>query len=296
MLPSSASKSASASAGSGSKTAQSQSAKGVLLHEVVMDTPNRSATSNVSLCFGQMNETPGSRMRVAFSALTIAEYLRDVFLQDGLCFIDNVFRFIQAGSEVSTLLGRMPSAVGYQATLATEMGTFQERIVATLNGSLTSIQAVYVPADDLSDPAPVVIFSHLDATTVLSRVLASNGIYPAVDPLNSRSKLLDPKFLDTDHCECALRVRQILQRYKELADVISILGLEELGPSDRLVVNRARKVERFLSQPFYVAEVFTRIPGAYVELTVNVSVFMRVLDGFFDNVPESCFYMKGGVI
>jgi F-type H+-transporting ATPase subunit beta len=263
---------------------------------VQTQSPNGFCKSKVSLVYGQMNETPGARMRVAHAALSMAEYFRDVFDFSVLVFIDNVFRFIQAGSEVATLLGRMPSAVGYQATLATEMGSFQERIVATMVGSITSIQAVYVPADDLTDPAPVVIFSHLDATTVLSRQLASNGIYPAVDPLNSQSKMLSPASLSSSHFDIALRVKQILQRYKELADVISILGLEELAESDRLVVNRARKVERFLSQPFYVAEVFTRIPGAYVELSVNVSVFMRILDGFFDNVPESCFYMKGGVI
>jgi F-type H+-transporting ATPase subunit beta len=263
---------------------------------VQTQSPNGFCKSKVSLVYGQMNETPGARMRVAHAALSMAEYFRDVFAFSVLVFIDNVFRFIQAGSEVATLLGRMPSAVGYQATLATEMGSFQERIVATMVGSITSIQAVYVPADDLTDPAPVVIFSHLDATTVLSRQLASNGIYPAVDPLNSQSKMLSPASLSSSHFDIALRVKQILQRYKELADVISILGLEELAESDRLVVNRARKVERFLSQPFYVAEVFTRIPGAYVELSVNMSVFMRILDGFFDNVPESCFYMKGGVI
>merc|ERR1719421_1766973 len=294
MLPSSASKSASASAGSGSKTAQSQSAKGVLLHEVVMDTPNRSATSNVSLCFGQMNETPGSRMRVAFSALTVAEYLREVFLQDGLCFIDNVFRFIQAGSEVSTLLGRMPSAVGYQATLSTEMGTFQERIVATLNGSLTSIQAVYVPADDLSDPAPVVIFSHLDATTVLSRVLASKAIYPAVDPLNSTSKLLNPKLLESAHCECAHGVIKLLQRYMQLSDLLCILGLEELSAADLCVVTRARKVEKFLSQPFHVATVFTGLQGAYCNLADNIAGFSGIMAGTFDSWDESQLYMKGG--
>jgi F-type H+-transporting ATPase subunit beta len=263
---------------------------------IQIQSPNAFIESKVSLVYGQMNETPGARMRVAHAALSMAEYFRDVFGFSVLIFIDNVFRFIQAGSEVATLLGRMPSAVGYQATLATEMGSFQERIVATMIGSITSIQAVYVPADDLTDPAPVVIFSHLDATTVLSRQLASNGIYPAVDPLSSTSKMCSSARLSPSHFDVALRVRQILQRYKELADVISILGLEELAESDRLVVNRARKVERFLSQPFYVAEIFTRIPGAYVELTVNVSVFMRILDGFFDNVPESCFYMKGGVI
>jgi len=263
---------------------------------VQTQSPNGFCKSKVSLVYGQMNETPGARMRVAHAALSMAEYFRDVFAFSVLVFIDNVFRFIQAGSEVATLLGRMPSAVGYQATLATEMGSFQERIVATMVGSITSIQAVYVPADDLTDPAPVVIFSHLDATTVLSRQLASNGIYPAVDPLNSQSKMLSPASLSSSHFDIALRVKQILQRYKELADVISILGLEELAESDRLVVNRARKVERFLSQPFYVAEVFTRIPGAYVELSVNMSVFVHVLDGFLDNVPESYFYMKGGAI
>ena len=263
---------------------------------IQIQSPNASSKSKVSLVYGQMNETPGARMRITHTALSMAEYFRDVFAFSVLIFIDNVFRFIQAGSEVATLLGKMPSAVGYQATLATEMGSFQERIVATMIGSITSIQAVYVPADDLTDPAPVVIFSHLDATTVLSRSLASNGIYPAVDPLNSTSKMCRPENLSPFHFDVAFHVKQILQRYRELADVISILGLEELGSSDRLVINRARKIERFLSQPFYVAEIFTRIPGAYVELTVNMSVFVHVLDGFLDNVPESYFYMKGGAI
>jgi len=210
--------------------------------------------SQVVLVFGQMNETPGSRMRVSHACLSMAEYFRDAFCQDVLIFIDNVFRFLQAGSEVSTLLGRMPSAVGYQPTLATEMGTIQERIVATSSGSITSIQAIYVPADDLTDPAPVVIFAHLDAITVLSRALASKGIYPAVDPFHSTSKILDPSYISQEHFDVAFSVKQILQRYKELQDVIAILGLEELSHQDRVVVNRARKIERYLSQPFFVAE------------------------------------------
>ena len=209
--------------------------------------------SQVVLVFGQMNETPGSRMRVPHASLTLAEYFRDMFKQDVLIFIDNVFRFVQAGSEVSTLLGRMPSAVGYQPTLSTEMGCFQERIVATITGSITSIQAIYVPADDLTDPAPVVIFGHLDAVTVLSRVLASKGIYPAVDPFNSTSKMLDPSYVRQEHFCVASNVKQMLQRYKEVEDVIAILGLEELSNQDRIVVSRARKIERFLSQPFFVA-------------------------------------------
>ena len=212
--------------------------------------------SQVVLVFGQMNETPGSRMRVPHASLTLAEYFRDMFKQDVLIFIDNVFRFVQAGSEVSTLLGRMPSAVGYQPTLSTEMGCFQERIVATITGSITSIQAIYVPADDLTDPAPVVIFGHLDAVTVLSRVLASKGIYPAVDPFNSTSKMLDPSYVRQEHFCVASNVKQMLQRYKEVEDVIAILGLEELSNQDRIVVSRARKIERFLSQPFFVAAIF----------------------------------------
>jgi len=219
--------------------------------------------SQVVLVFGQMNETPGSRMRVTHASLALAEYFRDAFCQDVLIFVDNVFRFLQAGSEVSTLLGRMPSAVGYQPTLSTEMGSFQERIVATNAGSITSIQAIYVPADDLTDPAPVVIFGHLDAVTVLSRALASKGIYPAVDPFNSTSKILDPSCLKQEHFCVASDVKQILQRYKELQDVIAILGLEELSDQDRIVVDRARKVERFLSQPFFVAEVFFKA-GMYL--------------------------------
>jgi len=254
-----------------------------------------SYTSQVVLVFGQMNETPGCRMRVTHTSLTLAEFFRDVYKQDVLLFVDNVFRFLQAGSEVSTLLGRMPSAVGYQPTLASEMGYIQERIVATLTGSITSIQAIYVPADDLTDPAPVVIFGHLDAVTVLSRVLASKGIYPAVDPFNSTSKILAPAYLAPDHYCAALSVKQILQRYKELQDVIAILGLEELSDSDRTLVSRARKVERFLSQPFFVAEVFTRLSGRYVSIADTVSGFTSIVEGLLDSVDESNFYLKGSL-
>ena len=253
------------------------------------------ADSQVVLVFGQMNETPGSRMRVSHAALSMAEFFRDAFSQDTLVFVDNVFRFLQAGSEVSTLLGRMPSAVGYQPTLAGDMGAFQERIIATLSGSITSIQAIYVPADDLTDPAPVVIFGHLDAVTVLSRGLAAKGIYPAVDPFNSTSKLLDPSYLTEAHFNTAFSVKQILQRYKELQDVIAILGLEELSEQDRLTVDRARKVERFLSQPFFVAEVFTRIQGQYVSLASTVGGFSQIVAGKLDDLSEGSFYMKGSV-
>jgi len=251
--------------------------------------------SQVVLVFGQMNETPGSRMRVTHAALAMSEYFRDAFRQDVLIFVDNVFRFLQAGSEVSTLLGRMPSAVGYQPTLASEMGSFQERIVATTAGSITSIQAIYVPADDLTDPAPVVIFGHLDAVTVLSRNLAAKGIYPAVDPFNSTSKMLDPAFLKQEHYCTATDVKQMLQRYKELQDVIAILGLEELSDADRTIVDRARKVERFLSQPFFVAEVFTRIQGRYVSLADTVTGFSQIVGGELDVYSEGAFYLKGGL-
>jgi len=252
-----------------------------------------SINSQVVLVFGQMNETPGNRMRVTHASLAMAEYFRDAFRQDVLIFIDNVFRFLQAGSEVSTLLGRMPSAVGYQPTLATEMGTIQERIVATSSGSITSIQAIYVPADDLTDPAPVVIFGHLDAITVLSRGLASKGIYPAVDPFHSTSKILDPSYIQPSHFHCALQVKQILQRYKELQDVIAILGLEELSNQDRVVVHRARKIERYLSQPFFVAEIFTRIIGRYVCLANTINDFSQIVNGELDSWSEGGFYLKG---
>jgi len=251
--------------------------------------------SKVALVYGQMNEPPGARMRVGLTALTMAEYFRDVNKQDVLLFIDNIFRFVQAGSEVSALLGRMPSAVGYQPTLATEMGTLQERITSTNEGSITSIQAVYVPADDLTDPAPATTFAHLDATTVLSRGLASKGIYPAVDPLDSTSTMLQPEIVGDVHYDTAQRIKQTLQRYKELQDIIAILGLDELSEEDRNTVARARKVERFLSQPFFVAEVFTGSPGKYVSLADGITGFNDVLDGKYDDLPEQSFYLVGDI-
>merc|ERR1712167_505569 len=251
--------------------------------------------SKVALCYGQMNEPPGARMRIGLTALTMAEYFRDVNKQDVLLFIDNIFRFVQAGSEVSALLGRMPSAVGYQPTLATEMGALQERITSTTQGSITSIQAVYVPADDLTDPAPATTFAHLDATTVLSRNLASKGIYPAVDPLDSTSMMLQPWIVGDQHYQCAQDVKQTLQRYQELQDIIAILGLDELSQEDRQIVVRARKVERFLSQPFFVAEVFTGSPGKYVSLADSIDGFNRLLGGEFDDLPEQSFYLVGDI-
>lgn len=251
--------------------------------------------SKVALVYGQMNEPPGARMRVGLTALTMAEYFRDVNKQDVLLFIDNIFRFVQAGSEVSALLGRMPSAVGYQPTLATEMGVLQERITSTNEGSITSIQAVYVPADDLTDPAPATTFAHLDATTVLSRGLASKGIYPAVDPLDSTSTMLQPEIVGAEHYGTAQRIKETLQRYKELQDIIAILGLDELSEDDRLTVARARKVERFLSQPFFVAEVFTGSPGKYVSLNDSIDGFNRLLNGEFDDLPEQSFYLVGDI-
>nr|YP_010242083.1 ATP synthase CF1 subunit beta [Coscinodiscus granii]QTI82998.1 ATP synthase CF1 subunit beta [Coscinodiscus granii] len=251
--------------------------------------------SKVALVYGQMNEPPGARMRVGLTALTMAEYFRDVNKQDVLLFIDNIFRFTQAGSEVSALLGRMPSAVGYQPTLATEMGALQERITSTTQGSITSIQAVYVPADDLTDPAPATTFAHLDATTVLSRNLAAKGIYPAVDPLDSTSTMLQPGIVSETHYEIAETVKETLQRYKELQDIIAILGIDELSEEDRLVVARARKVERFLSQPFFVAEIFTGSPGKYVSLEDTIKGFTMVLDGDLDDLPEQAFYLVGNI-
>ncbi|UFP94412.1 F0F1 ATP synthase subunit beta [Gloeobacter morelensis] len=247
----------------------------------------------VALVYGQMNEPPGARMRVGLTALTMAEYFRDVSKQDVLLFIDNIFRFVQAGSEVSALLGRMPSAVGYQPTLGTEMGDLQERITSTNEGSITSVQAVYVPADDLTDPAPATTFAHLDATTVLSRQLASLGIYPAVDPLSSTSTMLQPAVVGEEHYNIARGVQSTLQRYKDLQDIIAILGLDELSPEDKLVVNRARKLQRFLSQPFHVAEIFTGSPGKYVSLDKTIAGFKRVLQGEFDDLPEQAFYLVG---
>ena len=253
------------------------------------------AESKVALVYGQMNEPPGARMRVGLTALTMAEYFRDVNKQDVLLFIDNIFRFTQAGSEVSALLGRMPSAVGYQPTLATEMGALQERITSTTQGSITSIQAVYVPADDLTDPAPATTFAHLDATTVLSRNLAAKGIYPAVDPLDSTSTMLQPGIVSSEHYEVAENVKETLQRYKELQDIIAILGIDELSEEDRLTVARARKVERFLSQPFFVAEIFTGSPGKYVSLEDTIKGFTMVLTGELDDLPEQSFYLVGNI-
>jgi len=251
--------------------------------------------SKVALVYGQMNEPPGARMRVGLTALTMAEYFRDVNKQDVLLFIDNIFRFTQAGSEVSALLGRMPSAVGYQPTLATEMGALQERITSTTQGSITSIQAVYVPADDLTDPAPATTFAHLDATTVLSRGLAAKGIYPAVDPLDSTSTMLQPGIVSEIHYATAENVKETLQRYKELQDIIAILGIDELSEEDRLTVARARKVERFLSQPFFVAEIFTGSPGKYVSLEETIKGFNMVLTGDLDDLPEQAFYLVGNI-
>ncbi len=257
--------------------------------------PENLSESKVALVYGQMNEPPGARMRVGLSALTMAEYFRDVSKQDVLLFIDNIFRFVQAGSEVSALLGRMPSAVGYQPTLGTEMGELQERITSTKEGSITSIQAVYVPADDLTDPAPATTFAHLDATTVLSRGLASKGIYPAVDPLDSTSTMLQPNIVGDEHYGIARQVQSTLQRYKELQDIIAILGLDELSEDDRLIVARARKIERFLSQPFFVAEVFTGSPGKYVKLEDTMKGFTMILSGELDDLPEQAFYMVGDI-
>ncbi len=247
------------------------------------------------LVYGQMNEPPGARLRVGLSALTQAEYFRDIAGQDVLLFIDNIFRFTQAGSEVSALLGRMPSAVGYQPTLATEMGELQERITSTKKGSITSVQAIYVPADDLTDPAPATAFAHLDATTVLSRQIAELGIYPAVDPLDSTSRILDPKIIGEDHYAVARSVQKVLQRYRDLQDIIAILGIDELSEEDKLIVSRARKIQRFLSQPFFVAEEFTGTPGKYVSLKETIRGFKEIIDGVHDSLPEQAFYMVGGI-
>ncbi|HEY9622183.1 MAG TPA: F0F1 ATP synthase subunit beta [Crinalium sp.] len=251
--------------------------------------------SKIALVYGQMNEPPGARMRVGLSALTMAEYFRDVNKQDVLLFIDNIFRFVQAGSEVSALLGRMPSAVGYQPTLGTDVGDLQERITSTTEGSITSVQAVYVPADDLTDPAPATTFAHLDGTTVLSRGLAAKGIYPAVDPLDSTSTMLQPGIVSDAHYNVARQIKSTLQRYKELQDIIAILGLDELSEDDRLTVARARKIERFLSQPFFVAEVFTGAPGKYVTLEDSIKGFQMILSGELDDLPEQAFYLVGNI-
>ena len=251
--------------------------------------------ANTALVYGQMNEPPGARMRVGLSGLTVAEYFRDVEGQDVLLFIDNIFRFTQAGSEVSALLGRVPSAVGYQPTLATEMGTLQERITSTRKGSITSVQAVYVPADDLTDPAPATTFAHLDATTVLSRAIASQGIYPAVDPLDSTSRILSPEILGEEHYGIAREVQRILQRYNELMDIIAIMGMDELSDEDKLLVARARKIQRFLSQPFFVSEKFTGIPGTYVPLSETLRGFREIIEGKHDSLPESAFLFVGTI-
>jgi len=251
--------------------------------------------NRTALVFGQMDEPPGARMRVALTGLTLAEYFRDREGQDVLLFIDNIFRFIQAGSEVSALLGRMPSAVGYQPTLPVEVGALQERITSTKNGSIPSVQAVYVPADDLTDPAPATIFAHLDATTVLSRQIAEMGIYPAIDPLDSSSRILDPRILGKEHYRVARKVQEILQRYKELQDIIAILGMEELNEEDRMAVYRARKIQRFLSQPFHVAATYTGMEGKFVPLKETIEGFRAIVDGEVDDIPEAAFFMVGNL-
>ena len=264
-------------------------------NDLYLEFKEANILDSVALVYGQMNEPPGARLRVGLSGLTIAEYFRDVEGQDVLLFIDNIFRFTQAGSEVSALLGRMPSAVGYQPTLATEMGDLQERITSTSKGSITSVQAIYVPADDLTDPAPATAFAHLDATVVLSRAISELGIYPAVDPLDSSSRILDAQFIGERHYNVAIGVQRTLQRYKSLQDIIAILGMDELSEEDKLIVARARRVQRFLSQPFFVAEQFTGFPGKYVKLEDTVASFERVLSGEFDHLPEQAFYMVGGI-
>ena len=264
-------------------------------NDLFLEMTESGVIKKTAMVFGQMNEPPGARMRVGLSGLTMAEYFRDVKHQDVLLFIDNIFRFTQAGSEVSALLGRMPSAVGYQPTLATEMGALQERITSTKNGSITSVQAVYVPADDLTDPAPATTFAHLDATTVLDRGIASLGIYPAVDPLDSTSRILSPEVVGTEHYETARAVQSILQRYKELQDIIAIMGMDELSEEDKLTVNRARKVQRFLSQPFHVAEQFTGYKGAYVPLKETIRSFKEIIEGKHDDIPESFFLFAGSI-
>jgi F-type H+/Na+-transporting ATPase subunit beta len=264
-------------------------------NQLYLEMQESGVIDKTMMVFGQMNEPPGARLRVALSGLTMAEYFREAGGQDVLLFIDNIFRFVQAGSEVSALLGRMPSAVGYQPTLETEMGELQERITSTDQGSVTSVQAIYVPADDLTDPAPASVFAHLNATTVLSRAISEKGIYPAVDPLDSTSTILKPEILGEDHYSTATEVQEVLQRYKELQDIIAILGIDELSDEDKLIVSRARKIERFLSQPFFVAEQFTGRSGEYVPVEETVRGFREVLDGKHDDLPESAFYMKGSI-
>ena len=264
-------------------------------NDLIHEMEEADVLKDTALVFGQMDEPPGTRLRVALTALTMAEYFRDVQNQDVLLFIDNIFRFSQAGSEVSALLGRMPSAVGYQPTLATEMGELQERITSTKEGSITTVQAVYVPADDLTDPAPATVFAHLDATTVLNRAIAEKGIYPAVDPLDSTSRMLDPQIIGEEHYKVARGVQAVLQKYKDLQDIIAILGMDELSEEDKLVVERARKIERYLSQPFFVAEVFTGSPGKYISLEETIAGFKGILEGKYDDLPENAFYMVGNI-
>jgi F-type H+-transporting ATPase subunit beta len=264
-------------------------------NDLYLEMKESGVLPSCALIYGQMNEPPGARLRVGLSGLTVAEYFRDMENADVLVFIDNIFRFTQAGSEVSALLGRMPSAVGYQPTLATEMGDLQERITSTRNGSITSVQAIYVPADDITDPAPATAFAHLDATVVLSRAITELGIYPAVDPLASSSRILDPQFIGARHYKAATDVQRVLQRYKELQDIIAILGMDELSEDDKKIVGRARRIQRFMSQPFSVAEQFTGIAGKYVKLEETVSSFERLVAGEFDNLPEQAFFMAGGI-
>ncbi|HEY3878286.1 MAG TPA: F0F1 ATP synthase subunit beta, partial [Trebonia sp.] len=264
-------------------------------NDLIDEMTDSGVLDKTALVFGQMDEPPGTRLRVALSALTMAEYFRDVQQQDVLLFIDNIFRFTQAGSEVSTLLGRMPSAVGYQPNLADEMGQLQERITSTRGHSITSMQAIYVPADDITDPAPHTVFAHLDATTTLSRAITEKGIYPAVDPLDSTSRIMDPRYIGAEHYNVARTVQQILQRYKELQDIIAILGIDELSQDDQITVQRARRIERFLSHPMYVAEQFTGQPGVFVPLEETISSFKAITEGKYDNVPEQAFFMCGGI-
>jgi F-type H+/Na+-transporting ATPase subunit beta len=280
--------------GVGERTREGNDLYNEMMESGVIDKENLN-NSKIALVYGQMNEPPGARMRVGLVALTMAEYFRDVNKQDVLLFIDNIFRFVQAGAEVSALLGRMPSAVGYQPTLGTDMGDLQERITSTKEGSITSIQAVYVPADDFTDPAPATTFAHLDGTTSLSRGLAAKGIYPAVDPLTSTSTMLQPSIVGAEHYDTARAVQSTLQRYKELQDIIAILGLDELAEEDRTIVSRARKVERFLSQPFFVAEIFTGSPGKYVKLEDTIKGFQMILNGELDDLPEQAFYLVGDI-
>jgi len=280
-------------AGVGERTREGNDLYHEMIESGVIDLEG--GNSKAALVYGQMNEPPGARARVGLSGLTLAEYFRDQEGQDVLLFVDNIFRFTQAGSEVSALLGRIPSAVGYQPTLATDMGTLQERITSTTKGSITSVQAIYVPADDLTDPAPATSFAHLDATTVLNRQIAELGIYPAVDPLDSTSRILDPRIIGEEHYAVATGVQQILQTYKSLQDIIAILGMDELSEEDKLTVARARKIQRFLSQPFHVAEIFTGTPGVLVGLEDTIKGFKGVIDGDYDHIPEAAFYMVGTI-